>query len=313
MHVGLAALLIGRNDLHAAAHQLEIATGLGDHAGLPQNAYRSRVAAAQLSAARGNLDEAAGLLDEAAAFYNTDYSPPTHPVAARAARVDLLRGDLDAARRWARDANVTIDDELRYVREFEHATLARVLIAAHDVGRDDALLRDAMTLLDRLLDAAQGCNWTGSIVEILLLRAAAHHAEGALTAAIDSLDRALALAAAEGHVRVFLDITPSLEPLLRDASLDGDAGRHRGRVLAAMSGPVARGQSGPASSRPVDDLTGRERDVLRLLRTELSGPEIARELHVSLNTLRTHTKSIFTKLGATNRREAIRIAAEDGH
>ena len=50
--------------------------------------------------------------------------------------------------------------------------------------------------------------------------------------------------------------------------------------------------------------------MLRLLRSDLSGPEIARELHVSLNTIRTHTKSIYTKLGATNRREAIRRAAE---
>jgi LuxR family maltose regulon positive regulatory protein len=62
----------------------------------------------------------------------------------------------------------------------------------------------------------------------------------------------------------------------------------------------------------VDELSGRELDVLRLLRSELSGPEIARELHMSLNTLRTHTKSIYTKLGATNRREAIRLAAEHG-
>ncbi len=52
--------------------------------------------------------------------------------------------------------------------------------------------------------------------------------------------------------------------------------------------------------------------MLRLLRGDLSGPEIARELHVSLNTLRTHTKHIYTKLGATNRREAVTRAAQLG-
>jgi LuxR family maltose regulon positive regulatory protein len=66
----------------------------------------------------------------------------------------------------------------------------------------------------------------------------------------------------------------------------------------------------PAHGRLVEPLSDRELDVLRLLRSELSGPAIARELHVSLNTLRTHTKNIYTKLGATSRREAVRLAAE---
>ena len=50
--------------------------------------------------------------------------------------------------------------------------------------------------------------------------------------------------------------------------------------------------------------------MLRLLRSDLSGPDIARELLVSLNTLRTHTKHIYTKLGVTNRREAVSRAAD---
>ena len=52
--------------------------------------------------------------------------------------------------------------------------------------------------------------------------------------------------------------------------------------------------------------------MLRLLRSDLSGPDIARELFVSLNTLRTHTKNIYAKLGVSNRREAVRRAAELG-
>ena len=60
----------------------------------------------------------------------------------------------------------------------------------------------------------------------------------------------------------------------------------------------------------IDPLSERELEVLRLLRSELSGPEIAQQLIVSLNTLRSHTKSIFNKLGVNNRRAAIRRAEE---
>jgi len=71
--------------------------------------------------------------------------------------------------------------------------------------------------------------------------------------------------------------------------------------------PEVSGRTGLA-----DDLSPRERDVLRLLRSELSGPDIATEMIVSLNTIRTHTKNIYMKLGVNNRREAIRRADELG-
>ena len=68
----------------------------------------------------------------------------------------------------------------------------------------------------------------------------------------------------------------------------------------------------PAPQGLVDELSSRELDVLRLLRSELTGPEIAAELVVSINTVRTHTKNIFMKLGVTNRRSAVRRADELG-
>jgi LuxR family maltose regulon positive regulatory protein len=57
-------------------------------------------------------------------------------------------------------------------------------------------------------------------------------------------------------------------------------------------------------------LSVRELEVLRLLGTDLDGPGIARELVVSLNTVRTHTKHIYAKLGVTSRRAAVRRAAD---
>jgi LuxR family maltose regulon positive regulatory protein len=75
------------------------------------------------------------------------------------------------------------------------------------------------------------------------------------------------------------------------------------------SGSAAR-QDAPRDGRLVEPLSSRERDVLRLLDTELNGPDIARELVVSLNTVRTHTKNLYMKLGVTSRRAAVARARE---
>jgi LuxR family maltose regulon positive regulatory protein len=105
-----------------------------------------------------------------------------------------------------------------------------------------------------------------------------------------------------------------------------DEGEHMGRLLSALakrdgaSPYLTRLQAAAAGSRqppvagavPIDPLSERELDVLRLLGSDLAGPQIARELVVSLNTLRTHTKNIYAKLGVTSRREAVRRAAELG-
>ena len=80
----------------------------------------------------------------------------------------------------------------------------------------------------------------------------------------------------------------------------------------AAASPTPARRSDRLAQGLVDELSSRELDVLRLLRSDLSGPDIARELLVSLNTLRTHTKNIYMKLGVNNRREAVRRAAELG-
>ena len=178
MHAGLSEVLIERNDLDAAARHLETSNELGESAGLPQHAYRWRVAMARLRRARGDLDGALELIDEAAPLYDTDFSPPVRPVAAIRARVQLAHGDLDAALEWATECGLTVDDELSYVHEYEHITLTRVLIARHVAGRGTSALEDAIRLLDRLLAAAEQGSRTGIAIEVLILQATAHDASG---------------------------------------------------------------------------------------------------------------------------------------
>ena len=290
MHVGLAGVLLERDDLEGAAEHLAAAERLGEHKGLPQNPYRSRVVLARLREVEGDLDAALALLVEAERVYDGDNSPNVQPVPAVRARLHVRRGELDLAAAWAVEQRLDADDEPSYLREYEHLTLARLLLAQRD--------ERAVGLLERLRDAAEQGGRTGTLVAVLVLLALARSDRAASS---EALRRAVALARPEGYVRVFADEGPPLATLL--GGLDGDA---YVRWLRAAATRAAR----PPSGGLLEPLSARELEVLRLLASDLDGPDIARRLSVSLNTLRTHSRNIFRKLEVTSRRAAVRRAAE---
>jgi LuxR family maltose regulon positive regulatory protein len=305
MHVGIAGVLLERDDLAAAGEHLAVSHGLGDYNGLPQNPYRWRVAAARLREAEGDPDAALELLDDADRVYVGDYLPNVRPVPAVRARLRLRRGELDEAEAWARERQLSPDDELSYLREYEHVTLARLLLGRHRLDRDGSALEAALGLLDRLLAAAQDGGRDGTVLEVMILLALAHQARGDQPTALDVLQRAVVLAQPEGYVRLIADEGPPMAALLKSLTRQSAAPGYLRRLLAATT------RTEHVPGRPaalVEPLSDRELDVLRLLGTDLDGPGIARALSVSLNTMRTHTRNIYAKLGVTSRRAAVRQA-----
>jgi LuxR family maltose regulon positive regulatory protein len=309
MHVGMSELLRESNDLDAALEHLQASAELGEHAGLPQNAYRSLVALARVRQAQGDPVSAEDLLDQAKRVYTGDYSPDVRPVAALRARVQLTQGKVGEALAWAHERHLSGTDTLSYLHEFEHITLARVLLAQASTEASDGPRHEATQLLERLRAAAKDGKRTGSVIEITVLQALDHQARADVPAALALLQQALTLAEPEGYVRTFLDEGAPMTALLRAAAQQGPARGQAGHLLASDSAtptvPRRAVQRGL-----VEPLSERELDVLRLLRTELSGPDIARQLTVSLNTMRSHTKSIYAKLSVNNRRAAVRRAEE---
>jgi LuxR family maltose regulon positive regulatory protein len=307
MYVGISELHRERNDLSAATQNLLRSQELGEHTGLPQNRYRWRVAMARIREAEGDLAGALELLDEAERRYVSDFFPDVRPVPALRARVWLAHGALGEALGWARERGLSVEDDLSYLREFEHITLARVLLARYTTDRAERFIQEATGLLERLLRAAEEGKRSGSVIEILVLQALAHQVRGDVPAALASLQRALTLAEPEGYARIFVDEGPPMASLLRAVAKQGIASSYVRRLLAAVNKTE---DSTPVEQGLIEPLSERELDVLRLLGTDLDGPDIARELIVSLNTMRTHTKNIYAKLGVNNRRAAVRRAAE---
>jgi LuxR family maltose regulon positive regulatory protein len=301
LYVGLAQLDVELDDLTSAEARLETARVLRERGSITENRYRWSVVMAQVRAAGGDHDDATRLLDEAETIYRHGFYPDIRPIAAIRARVRIAAGDLSAAVEWAHDSGVGADDDPDYLHEYQHLTLARLLLAQHRAAA-------ALALLHRLHTAAATAGRDGSVLEIRTLQALAQHADGDLPQALAVLDRSVAEAPEpESYVRLYLDEGAPMLTLLRHAA---GAGQRRARqLLDRAATPVEKAEP----RQPLTDpLSQRELQVLRLLDSELTGPDIARELYVSLNTLRTHTKRIFTKLDVTTRAAAVRRARERG-
>jgi LuxR family transcriptional regulator, maltose regulon positive regulatory protein len=194
-------------------------------------------------------------------------------------------------------------------------TLARLLLSRHRTSGPPSALEDATRLLQRLAAAAEDGQRNGTLIEIRALLALAHDAAGDTAAAVASLRHGVDLAEPAGYVRVFADEGPAMAALLKVLARAEPSSAYLRRLLAAttQSIPLPTRQTPDGRSTQgalIEPLSERELDVLRLLATDLDGPDIARALHVSLNTMRTHSRNIFRKLQVTSRRAAVRQATE---
>jgi LuxR family maltose regulon positive regulatory protein len=192
LHVGLADVLREQGDLDAAAEHLEIARELGDRASLLENRHRWYTATAALLQAKGDLDGAIAMLDQAEPLFLPGYFPDVRPIASTRARVRILHGRLDDARAWARERGIAQTDPPTYVAEYDQLTLARLLVAESDA-------REALGLVDRVLDDARAAGRDGSLIEACLVRALAHHANGDADAAAADLAAALTAGVPAGY------------------------------------------------------------------------------------------------------------------
>ena len=303
LHLGLSEICSERNDPEGAARELAEAERLGVYP--PRTPFRHCLANARLRQTLGDFPGALEYLDEAERLQVRGAVPDYRPVAAWKARIWIAQGKYGKAQGWVRERGLAPDDEVTYRREYEHITLARLLLAGAPTE-----VRKAEALLRRLLPAAEAGGRGGAAIEIRVLLARALAAEGREPEALDVLGEALGAAEPEGYCRVFLDEGEPVVGLIELAAASGITADYCGRLLAAAR--TAAPEPEHSDSEAPDALSEREREVLRWLASDLSGPDIAGALFISLNTLRTHTKNIYAKLGATTRREALRRASEAG-
>jgi LuxR family transcriptional regulator, maltose regulon positive regulatory protein len=236
--------------------------------------------------------------------------PDVRPIECLKARVWLKQGRLAEVRAWARERALAADDEVNYLQEYEHITLARLLMAEHENGRSPQSIHTAIEMLERLHAAAAQSGRTGSVLEILVTQALAYDAQDDLTTALACLERALVLAEPEGYVRLFVDEGQPMARLLAAAASRGIAPGYTAKLLTAF--PQTESTSSKPPSPLVEPLSERELEVLHLVAQGLSNRQIGEQLFLALDTVKGHNRRIYDKLGVQRRTEAVARARELG-
>jgi LuxR family maltose regulon positive regulatory protein len=295
--IAYSALLIERNQLDEARQQLQHALNLAQQSGHTAALAQCFIHLARVQRALGDFAGAQAALDAAAAYVAQGVPVWIEPMLiAERVHLYLDQGAVTKARRVLTGHGTHSDSVAGVSREA--VPLARARLLLHQ-GRN----ADARALLDEVIALAEASDRQGRVIEALVLRALANDALGDESAALDDLQRAVTLAAPEGFVRVFLDAGPRMAKLLYRA---GSPAAHR--LLEAFP-PAIRERNAilPELSEPLSE---RERDILRLMARGLTYRQIASELMISINTVRYHVKSLYSKLQVSSRTLALARARD---
>ena len=306
-HNDLSALLYEWNDLEAAASQIRRGIELGRRSGnleVQSGGYRTL---ARLKHAQGDESAALYAMEKAHQLAREVDLPPLERArnAACHVQIALAQDDLTTAMRWAEQVTEDADASPFYpCLGFVQARLLlaqgeRTAAAEHLEGWSEIALREG---------------WQYGVIEVRLLQALAAPTQ---CDALVFLTEALTLAQPESYVRIFVDKGEPMAALLQRAAAQSIAPDYVAKLLAAFQVEMQeRGRPRKAPSPPVqsliEPLSDRELQVLELLVEGQTYYEIAQALYVSVNTVKTHVKNIYGKLGVHNRRDAATEAKKLG-
>jgi LuxR family maltose regulon positive regulatory protein len=295
-HLGLAQIYYEWNDLDAAEYHGQKALQLARQFEKVIDRYiLCEIFLARLKLARGDVAGAAAILAQTEQSVRQNNFVHREPDLAGAQVMVLLKqGKLATAAVLAGKYALPLSQ-------------VRVFQAQGETSK-------ALALLEPLRQQMEAKGWQDELLKAMVQQTIALHAHGEMEKAAQVLGETLAMAEPGGFIRIFVDEGETMRLLIEKQCRNQDhpLSDYMDKLLAAFAQSAATQKSAfiRQKSDMIEPLSQRELEVLKLLRSELSGPEIALQLSVSINTFRTHTKSIFIKLGVNDRRAAIRRAEE---
>jgi LuxR family maltose regulon positive regulatory protein len=219
----------------------------------------------------------------------------------------LASGNYAAASRWAKESGMDYRDQIPETKFFIYRTLAQVLIAE---GR----FSEASHLLNELIKGAERTGAYGLLLSVLPMQSIVQMSLGDQEGALIILNRALLMAESEGCIRIYILLGEPMEALLRLAYAHNIHPAFCARLLEIIetdrnrrmiSKTVRQDIKSDINFDKVEQLSLRELEVLKLIAQGYTNQEIALDLVLSLYTIKSHARNIFSKLGVKNRTEAV--------
>ena len=312
---GLGELSYEWNDLEAADAHLVRSVELGERWGNVEGLSGSYLWLARLRRVQGDRDGARAATERAERLVEQGlHAGAKAAVTAWQAWCAVMEGDLTAGQRWVDASGLDATDQNLTMSEEEYLVLARLLLARGD-------LDTAAHLLERILAPAERLGRLGLSLRVRALQVLVLEAQGDRDLALAILEQALVAAEPEGYMRTFMDEGEPIRRLLaalankldlRAPALSApEAHRLRAytqKLLDAFGGPEESIPTLPPQTGVAEPLSERELEVLRLVADGCTNREIAGQLFIALSTVKSHTNSIYGKLGVKNRTQAIAAA-----
>lgn len=289
-----------------------------------------RVVMAHIEQAQLEWDAALGLLAEVTLLMQKQPGMWYHDLLpAMEAQIQLMRGDLAPAFRWAQMTKweegplISTATTWEMVWQYEHLRLVRaqIFIAQGRVTGDVRLLQDTLAYLERQQTAADTSGLEWFRIKLFILRALCDECLGETKQSMDLLERALLAAVSESFIRVFVDEGEPMRLLLLDfrsrskkrsnRDLDNESFRllsYTDKLLAAF--PQTAPSKQPKPGLTPEPLSERELEILYLIASGRSNREIAEQLILAQSTVKWYINSLYGKLGAKSRTHALALARE---
>ena len=230
--------------------------------------------------------------------------------------LSLAERDWRVVERWQDYFDAEAASRPGRVRSALAIALAKAWIARSHDRREDSALRRARALIEPALAQSQRDGLFRYVTQLRILEALVQQELGEADAALVSLARALEFASPENYLRSFVDLGEPMEALLRrgleSKTLNESSLRYVRRLLRHFRPGHATQPGSPKADLPIEPLSDREMEVLRLIADGLSNREIAERLFLALSTVKGHTGIIFDKLQVQRRTEAVARARELG-
>ena len=309
-HIGLGQIFYEWNNLSEAEIHLKQGIELGEKVNDFTTGIRGNLALARLKQAQKDFGAAEAALSQAMASTFPDWRMPEgRQIEAWTMELRLAQENTMDTSAWADSRSEQLDDKSEHMDIRLDTVLAKIRLQQERPN-------EALSILEKLLRDAKDAGRAGDTIEILALMAIAEIQNESTESAMSSFQAALDLGEPQGYVRTFIDHGKAIEGLLKEAISRQIKVDYASKLLMSLNADskISKShRSEVAGSQPlIDPLTERELEVLALVAERLKYQEIADRLVVSLNTIRTHSKNIYSKLGVKSATQAADRAKELG-